>query len=76
MHRIVHLMSRFLFVGVLALTVVAHKSSAEKTPDRQEDLLPSNNLLSQAEMAKDIVNGRITPYNNPKLYFEIGVPKA
>ncbi len=77
MHRFAKLPLALLVVSALASAGEAPPASAEKrTVDRQEDLLPSNNLFSKAEIAKDFVNGRIKPYNNPKLYFEIGIPKT
>ena len=60
-----------LLAAALASTAAAGKGAVS----RQEELLPSNNLFPKQEIAKNIVNARVTPYNNPKLYFEIGLPK-
>ncbi len=84
-------MRRFkLRIGAVMVLVAAGASlvllgSPEARPKRavhqkeaavQEDLLPYVNVVPPDVLKRDFVNMRVTPYNDPKFYFEVTVPRS
>lgn len=48
----------------------------KKKAAMQEDLLPHKDVVSPKVMERDYANMRVTPYNDPKFYFEVAVPRT
>lgn len=74
--------SRLLLLILIAAPSLAgaqgqgDKSHGQKmSRSRLQALLPTTNLGSTAEQANNYVRQRITPFGDPKLYFEIPVSK-
>ena len=56
-------------------TVGAGPHRGKKTA-MQDDLLPHADVASREELERDYVNMRVTPYNDPRFYFELTVPRS
>jgi len=73
------------FILLCAAAVPAEALAAGQEPKKSESakmdraklqsLLPTTNLGSTADQVRDYVNTRITPFGDPKQYFEIPVRK-
>jgi len=48
----------------------------DKKAAMQQDLLPHKDVISPKVMERDYANMRVTPYNDPKFYFEVAVPRT
>ena len=81
---------RFQLTGVLIALVAAgawllpsrsadgrpRQGSHKKEAAVQDDLLPYRKVASPQELESDYVNMRVTPYKNPRFYFEVAVPRS
>lgn len=85
-------MSRFTSIagatGILAAAAAAWlllPASPQAGPSRhsrgkdsamKEDLLPHVNVVPPKVLEREYANMRVTPYNDPKFYFEVTVPRT
>lgn len=53
----------------------SRKKTAKEAAVR-DDLLPYVKVASPAVLKRDYANMRVTPYNDPKFYFEVSVPRG
>ncbi len=62
--------------GILATDVTQKKAQPpQQKKEKLQRLLPSDKLYTREEIRKGFINMRVTPFNDPKFYFEISVPK-
>jgi hypothetical protein len=54
----------------------SHKKDHRKEAPVQEDLLPYVKVVPPDVLKRDYANMRVTPYNDPKFYFEVAVPRS
>jgi hypothetical protein len=52
------------------------RRASQKEASVQDDLLPYLKVASPEELERDYATMRVTPYGDPKFYFEIAVPRG
>jgi hypothetical protein len=52
------------------------KGEANKETAVQDSLLPYASIITPAALERDYTNMRVTPYNDPRFYFELTVPRS
>ena len=63
-------------VGWLAFPAATDAKPGKSKRAMQEDLLPHENVVPPKVLESDYARMRVTPYNDPKFYFELVVPRA